>query len=464
MKDIIIIGAGPGGYEAAIRGAQLGASVCLIESDAVGGTCLNRGCIPTKALYRNAEIINNIKHADDFGVELGPYSLNLDKIRNRKIQIIDELVGGIHQLIDAHQIELIKGTGKLVDAHTVAVETESGVIQIQGKNIIIATGSVPSSVPIPGADHPEIYTSNEMLELRDIPEKLVVIGGGVVGVEFASIYNALGSRVTLMARSQILPFLDADVYKRLGMSMKKAGVTLETGISYKAIEKTDTGFTVVIEDKKGERRYEADKVLLATGRSPVMANLGLEKLGIETTRKGITVNKHFQTNVPNIYAIGDVNGLWMLAHVASHQGIDVVERLMGLTPEINHDIVPNCVFSFPEVSSVGQTETALKEAGIPYESNKFMFAANGKALSLGEGDGFVKVIESAGKIVGVHILGPHASDLIHEATLIVKMGLTVKDVATTIHAHPTLSEAFVEATLGLHNEAIHMLPKKKRRE
>lgn len=464
MKDIIIIGAGPGGYEAAIRGAQMGADVCLIERDEVGGTCLNRGCIPTKALFRNAEIIHTLHQADDFGIELEGFKINLDKIRSRKEGVVRDLVGGIHQLLEANGVQLIKGQATFLDANTVKVVTADGEELIQAKHIIIATGSNPIQIPIPGADHPGILTSNEMLALKEIPKRLLVVGGGVVGIEFAGIYRMFGSEVTVIdAAPNILPFLDSDLTKRLAMSLKKMGIAIETKVGVKAITEVDGVFTVTAEDKKGEKTYEADAVLMSVGRSPNIAGLGLDTVGIAYDRKGITADDTFKTNVDNIYAIGDVNGKWMLAHVASHQGIDVIERIMGHTPTIDHSVVPSCVFTFPEVSSVGLTEMQLEEQGITYNSSKFMFAANGKALSLGEGEGFVKVLEADGKIVGVHILGPHASDLIHEAALVISKGMTVKDVAGTIHAHPTLSEAFVEATLGLHNEAIHMVPKKVRK-
>lgn len=465
MKEIIIIGAGPGGYESAIRAAQLGAKVYLVERDEVGGTCLNRGCIPTKALYRNAEIIHTLHQADAFGIEMDHFNINLDKIRARKSQVVSDLVGGIQQLLDANGVELVRGVARFEDKNTVVVTTSEGERTLKADYIIIATGSKPIQIPIPGADHPGIYTSNEMLELKDIPKRLLVVGGGVVGIEFAGIYRMFGSEVTVIDFApNILPFLDSDLTKRLAMSLKKMGIQIETKVAVKAISETDGVFTVTAEDKKGEKTYEADAVLMSVGRAPNIQGLDLEAVGVAFDRKGITVDEQFRTNIENIYAIGDVNGKWMLAHVASHQGIEVVERLLGHEPHIDQSVVPSCVFTFPEVASVGVTETELEEKGVEYNSSKFMFAANGKALSLGEGEGFVKVLEVDGKIAGVHILGPHASDLIHEAALAVSKGMTVGDIAGVIHAHPTLAEAFVEATLGLHNAAIHMVPKKPRKK
>lgn len=465
MKDIIIIGGGPGGYEAAIRGAQLGASVCLIERDEMGGTCLNRGCIPTKALYRNAEIIETLKHADDFGIEMGAFTLNIEKIQSRKDGVVKTLVDGISQLLDANKVEVIKGNGVIKDGQTVEVQTPEGPLSVKGKHIIIATGSKPASIPVPGADLPGILTSNEMLAFKEIPESLLIIGGGVVGIEFAGIFNAFGSKVTVIdALDQIISFADQDITKRLTQILKRKGIDIFTKLMVKGIETTETGgYRILADGKKGQVVFEGDKLLMAAGRVPNYQQLGLDDAGILYTKKGITVNENFQTNIPTVYAIGDVNGLWMLAHVASHHGIHAVEHIMGHHSNIKHQVVPSCVFVSPEVATVGLTEEQVEATGKPYEANKFMFAANGKALALGESEGLVKVIECEGRIVGVHIMGPHASDLIHEAALAINQGLGVEEIAGTIHAHPTLAEAFVEAVLGLHNQAIHQVPKKVRK-
>lgn len=461
MKDIIIIGGGPGGYEAAIRGAQLGAKVLLIEKDVIGGTCLNRGCIPTKALYRNAEILNHVKEADLYGIEIPSYSLNVDKIQARKNEVVTNLVTGIEHLIKLNKIEYINGFGELLDSNTVKVTTKNETKEYKTKNIIIATGSIVSRPPIEGADLPGIFTSDELLEFEEIPKRLTVIGAGVVGVEFANIFNSFGSEVTLMLRgNQIVKTEDKEVSKRLASFFKKSGIKIINKIQYKKIEKVNNEYIITIEGKKGEQSIKADKILLAAGRKPNLSNIGLDVAGIDYTKNGISVDNEFRTNIKNIYAIGDVNGILMLAHVASHQGIATVERVMKKIPTINQNLVPNCIFTFPEVASIGKNEENLKEENIEYKTNKFNFLANGKALALGEGDGFVKVIEVDNKIVGVHILGPHASDLIHEAAIILNQGLGVREVANTIHAHPTLSEAFVEAVLGLHDEAIHQAPSK----
>ncbi len=460
MKDIVIIGGGPGGYETAIRAAKLGANVTLIEKELLGGTCLNRGCIPTKALYRNAEILNNIKEADKFGINLNGYSLNISKIQSRKQEIVDKLVSGIEVLIKGNKIEYFNGFGSMVDQNTVLVKMGEKTVEIKTKYIIIATGSKPSTIPVEGSDIEGIYTSKEILEFKEIPKRLTIIGAGVIGVEFANIFNSFGTEVTLMLRSKnIIKTEDVEISKRLASIFKKKGISILNKVEYKKIEKRNGEYVVTYKDKKGVKEIAGDKLLISAGRSPVLNDIGLDDLGIEYTRKGITVDNEFKTNIDNIYAIGDVNGKLMLAHVAAHQGIEVVERLMGKEPKINQNLVPNCIFVFPEVSSIGKREEELKEASIEYNKNKFLFAANGKALTLGEGDGFIKVLEVDNKIVGVHILGPHASDLIHEAAIVINNNLGVEDVARTIHAHPTLSETFVEAVLGLHNEAIHQIKK-----
>jgi dihydrolipoamide dehydrogenase len=457
-KDIIVLGGGPGGYVAAIRAAQLGANVCLVEKDRVGGTCLNRGCIPTKALWRNAEILNTLKHIKEFGIEVEGYSINVEEVQSRKQKIVDQLVGGIEQLLKANKVEVLDGTASLKDKNTVTVALADGSTrEITAKNIIIATGSKTALPPIEGADLEGVLTSDDLLNFREIPKRLAIIGGGVIATEFAGIFAAMGSAVTLVNRSQILKRVDSDIVKRFSASVKKKGIEIISECSSMKIEKRDNLFYIVYENKKGKAEVEADALLVATGRDPVVEGLNLEALGIEFSKKGIKVDSHYQTNIEGIYAIGDVNGKIMLAHAASHQGIYVAERIMGIEGS-NHGPVPDCIFVFPEIASVGLTEDEAKEKGLNYTVSKFMFGANGKALSLGEGEGFVKVIANGQEeIIGVHIMGPHASDLIHEGTLAISAKLKIDDIKNTIHAHPTLAEAFHEAVCGLKGEAIHMV-------
>ncbi|MDF2533779.1 MAG: dihydrolipoyl dehydrogenase [Clostridia bacterium] len=461
-KDIIVIGGGPGGYVAAIRAAHLGAKVCIIERDRVGGTCLNRGCIPTKALWRNAEILNTLKDIKEFGIEIDGYSINVEEVQNRKQKIVDQLVSGIEKLLDANKVEVINGTASLKDKNTVVLTLSDGSSkELTAKSIIIATGSKTTVPPIEGADLEGILTSDEILNFKEIPKRLTVIGGGVIAMEFAGIFAAMGSAVTVVNRSSILKRVDSDIVKRFIVSAKKKGINIITDCKMDKIEKRNGLFYLLGDNKKGNFEIEAEALLVATGRDPVLEGINLEGLSIEFSKRGIKVDSNYETNIKGVYAIGDVNGKVMLAHAASHQGIAVAERIMGIESS-SHSPVPDCIFVFPEISSVGMTEDEAKEQGIIYSASKFLFGANGKALSLGEGEGFVKVLSNEQEeIIGVHIMGPHASDLIHEGTLAVSTKLKIDDIKNTIHAHPTLSEAFHEAVCGLKGEAIHMIQPRK---
>lgn len=467
MQKIAIIGAGPAGYVAAIRGAQLGAEIYLIENRQVGGTCLNRGCIPTKTYFRNAEIMSNIKRSEEFGISVGSVSMDGRALQTRKNQVVDSLVKGIEQLIGSYDnIKMLNGSASLVSNQEVKVDLEDGSSQlIEVDHIIIATGSKPQMTETKGVDLEGVITSDELLDLEEIPETLIVVGGGVIGLEFASIYQELGSNVILLA-SRILKDADKEISRRLVPSLKKQGIETYVDIRAREITKEDGRLKVVAKYKEKDEEIEVvgDYVLIASGRGPVIEGLNLEGLGVVYNEKGIVVNSDFQTSVDKIYAIGDVNGGVQLAHVASAQAVYLMEKLHGLTPEINLEVYPNCVFTMTEVAHVGYTEEELKERKIPYTASKFMFAANGKALSLGEGDGLIKVLAGEDKkILGVHILGPHANDLIGEGTLAMANQLNIDQIGKTIHAHPTLSEAFLEATLGLENKAIHIAPARKRR-
>ncbi len=465
MKDIIIIGGGPGGYVAAIRGARLGANVCLIEMDRVGGTCLNRGCIPTKALYKNAEILNTLGKMDDYGISIKEYALDVPQVQERKQKIVDQLVGGVHQLLEGNHVEIIKGKGIIKDAHKVVVEKEDGSIEeIEGKHLIIATGSVPDTLPIEGIREEGVWNTNDILEFDKLPEKLTIIGGGVVGMEFASIFNGFGSEVSVLEYlPRVLSQVDTAISKRFKSMAKKKGIDITTQAEVTKIVKTDDGLDVHFTCKNKEKVICADKVLVAAGRKANIAGLDLDGLGIVHDKKGIKVNEDYETSLKGIYAIGDVNGKSMLAHVASHQGIHVVEHIMGMHHE-EEKVVPSCIFVFPEIAYVGMTEDEAKEQEIPIKVGKFMFSANGKAMTLGEEEGFVKIIahEETHKILGMHILGPHASDLIHEGIVAISNGLKVEDIIETIHAHPTLAEAIHEAALDVLDKGIHSMPRRKK--
>lgn len=466
-KHLIVIGGGPGGYTAAIRAAQLGAKVSLIEKDLVGGTCLNRGCIPTKTLYRTAELVSHFKHASTFAIQAsGDMTVDPVALKGRCDEVSTQLRTGIEQLIRANAIDYYSGTAALTGTNSVAVALTDGTqTQIEGDVIILATGSVPTVLPIPGADLDGVITSDDLLKMDYLPKSMAIVGGGVIGVEFATIYNAFGTEVQIVeVFPNLLNTLDADIAKRFTASVKRRGITPHTAVMVEKIEKTEDGLlTVHMNGKKGPLSIQAEKVLLATGRKPYTEGLGLSELGIEHTPKGIVVKNTYQTNVPNIYAIGDVTGGIMLAHWAAHQGITAVEHAMDAHPHLEPPAIPGCIFTFPEVATVGMTEEEAKTAfDGQHQTSKFMFGANGKALSLGESEGFVKVVANAeGVIVGLHIMGPHASDLVHEGVIAIEKKMTAADFKPLVHAHPTLSESVYEAILGLDNEAIHMAPSKK---
>lgn len=470
VKNIAVIGAGPGGYVAAIRGAQLGANIYLIESgkQGIGGTCLNRGCIPTKTYFRNAEIMSTIKNSEEFGITVDGFHLDGKALQERKNKVVNQLKGGIESLIKSYDnIELISGKASIKDKNTIMVQCDNGEErEISVDNIVIATGSEPTMTETKGVDLEGVITSDDLLDMEEIPETLIVVGAGVIGVEFASIYNGLGSNVILLA-SRMLKNADMEVRKRITPYLKRQGIDVYMDIRAKEIIKEGDKLRVVAKYKTKDKEVEVvgDKVLIASGRGAVVEGLNLDGVGIEYTHKGIHVNDDFETNVEGIYAIGDVNDVGIqLAHVASSQGVYVMEKLMGIKPEINLDVYPNCVFCLPEVAHVGLTEEEAKEKGIEFKSSKFLFGANGKALTLGETDGFIKVLaDENNKIIGVHIIGPHANDLIHEGALAIANELNVEHIAKTIHAHPTLSEAFQEAALGLNDQAIHMAKPRKRR-
>ena len=465
-KTIAVIGAGPAGYVAAIRGAQLGADIILIENREVGGTCLNRGCIPTKSYFKNAEVMSNLKKASEFGITVGQFKMDGKALQERKNNIVTTLVGGIEKLISSYKnISFINGTATIKDKNTVSVEIDGELKDFSVDNIVIATGSKPQMTETKGVELEGVITSDELLEMEEIPETLIVVGGGVIGLEFASIYQELGSQVILLA-SRILKDADKEISRRLTPILKKQGIETYVDIRAKEIVQVGKKLKVIAKYKEKDEEIEVigDKVLIASGRGPVMDALNLDGVGIKYDGKGIIVNEEFETNISGVYAIGDVNRGVQLAHVASAQGVYLMEKLMGHEPEVVLDVYPNCVFTMTEVAHVGYTEEELKEKGIPYTSSKFMFGANGKALTLGEGEGIVKVLAGEDKkVLGVHILGPHANDLIAEGTLAIANGMDINGIMKTIHAHPTLSEAFYEAVLGLDNQAIHIAPARKRK-
>lgn len=449
--DLIIIGAGPGGYETAVRAAKAGLQVVIVERQHLGGTCLNAGCIPTKCLCHSAEELDTVRSLGaDSAIDMPQY---FQTAVQRKGEVVEKLKSGVAALMKTPGITLVEGEARFTDSHTMAVDTTSdgqcATRAFTAPNIIIATGSTTKFLPIPGAHAEGVVTSTELLNLPALPHRLCIIGGGVIGLEFAAIFRSFGSEVTVIEYcKEILPNFDRDIAKRLRTSLKKRGIDFHTGAAAKEIRELDgSGLTVDFEEKGKTQSAEADIVLMAVGRAANLDSLNLAEVGIEATPRGITVDEHMQTSVPGIYAIGDVNGLCQLAHAASAQGKVALAHILKPEAEAcDIRIIPSAVFTVPEVAMVGQTEEQLTEAGIAYQSHKAFYRANGKALSMDAEDGLVKLLtDSDGHILGCHILGAHASDLIHEATLAMRLGATIHDIGDTVHAHPSLSEILLAA-------------------
>jgi dihydrolipoamide dehydrogenase len=415
-KDIVILGGGPGGYVAAIHAAHLGAEVAVIEKDRLGGTCLNRGCIPTKALVRSVDILREAERADEFGIAIGSIKADLPQIMARKRKVVDKW------------------------------------------KIIIATGSESAPLPVNGLDLPGVLTTDDILELEELPESLVVIGGSHVGVEFASIFSALGTKTTIVKRRPLLlEPVDEEIGRRFAQTLSRQGIEVIIGAAVKAIRKEGPLLRVVWDTPEGEQGVEAKVVLMATGRRPYSDGLGLSELGVKLDGAAIEVNERLETNIDDVYAIGDVLGKRMLAHVASYEGEIAAENALGRRRQADYRAVPTCIFTHPEIAGVGITEKEAKDGSIPHKVSKFPFLACGRAVAMGETAGIVKMIchADSDKILGVHIMGPHAGDLIAEGTLAVQLGATARDVAHTIHAHPTLPEAFHETAMAQLEGSIH---------
>jgi dihydrolipoamide dehydrogenase len=454
QKDVVVIGGGPGGYVAAIHAAHLGAEVALIEKDRLGGTCLNRGCIPTKALVRSAEIFLEAKRADEFGVEIGSVKANLPQIMARKRKVVDALVSGVEQLIKANKVSLHCGIGKLVSPRLAKVNTT----EIAAKKIIVATGSESALLPVDGLDLPGVLTTDDILDLEELPESLVVIGGSHVGVEFASIFNALGTKVTIVKRRPLLlKHIDEEIGRRFAQLLSRQGIRVITGAAVKAVVRDKSLLRVVWDTPEGEEGVNGQIVLMATGRRPYSEEVGCSELGLKMEEGAISVNEYLETNKEGVYAIGDVLGKHMLAHVASYEGEVAIENALGRRRQADYRAVPTCIFTYPEIAGVGITEQDAKNSSAPHKVSKFPFTACGRAVAMGETMGMVKMICHAGdgKVLGVHIMGPHAGDLIAEGALAIQLGATARDLTHTIHAHPTLPEATHETAMGLVDGAIH---------
>ena len=461
---IIIIGAGPGGYETALLAAKRGVEVILVEAGPVGGTCLNEGCIPTKAFCKNAEVLDGLREAASFGVTGLSYGFEFKTVVDRKNSVVEQLRGGVEGLLGHKLITLVHGKASFKDAHTVIVipsEAEGTPQEYSADYIIIATGSVSASLPIPGADLPGILTSMEILDIEEVPQSLCVIGGGVIGLEFASIFRSFGSEVTVLEYCKdILPRFDTDLAKRLKQSLGKRGIDIQTQAQVTSISESEGRYTVSFTRKGKEDAVVADKVLMAVGRRANLDSMNYAEIGLECTRRGIAVNDKMQTNLPHVYAIGDINGLMMLAHAATFQGIVALDHIMGVENQIDLSVMPAAVFTSPEAASVGLTEDECKDKGIPVKCLKSFFRANGKAVTMGETDGFCKVVVSAepkegedspyeaGRILGCHLFGPHASDIVQEACALITRKATLEEFQSIIHTHPTLTEVLQSAIHG----------------
>ncbi len=457
---ITIIGAGPGGYVAAIRAAQMGAEVTIVENTEVGGTCLNRGCIPTKTLIASAETLERVRRSEDFGITVsGDIGYNLTKIQERKDKTVSLQVKGIRGLFKSWGVTLIEGFGYFLAHDTVNVELKDGTTRdLKSDKIIIATGSRPARLPGLPFDGKSVITSDEAILLKKIPKSMLIVGAGVIGSEFAFIYRMLGAEVSIVEMMpRALVTEDEDMAAIIEREFKKSGIKLLTNVKVENIRKDAAGLTIT--KLSNGKEIQAETVLISIGRSMNSGNLGLDKVGVETGKRDeVIVNDRMETTAPGIYAVGDVTGKMLLAHVASHQGLVSVENALGNSDSIDYTVVPSGVFTMPEIGSVGLREHEARDQGIKYRIGRFPYRALGKAHAMGEITGMVKVIsdEASDKILGVHICGAHATDMVHEGALAIRTGTTAKKLGHMIHAHPTLAEAVLEAAEDVHGLAIHV--------
>jgi len=459
---IAIIGGGPGGYTAAIRAAQLNAEVTLIEKEMVGGTCLNKGCIPTKVLLHTSGVYQAAKNFESIGIKVTGTKLDWGEVQRRKTEVVNKQVKGVENLLINNNVKKISGEGSFINKNQIKVKESDGSQTIVDFDYgIIATGSKPVVIPIPGIDLPGVITSDEALNLTEIPKSMVIIGGGVIGSEFAEVFSAVGCKVTIVEMlPNIVANMDRDIVSTLVFKFENSGVEIYTDTKVVSISRTEEGLAVNTESAGKSRTFSAEKVLLAIGRKPVTDNLKLENAGVLTNKGTVAVNKNMQTNVSNIYAIGDARGGVMLAHAASSEGIAAVESIMGMKPNIDFNTIPYCVYTKPELAGVGLTEDQARDKGYDVKVGLFPMSINGKAMIEDEQQGLVKYItdNATGEVLGLHISGPGATELIVEGVLAVRLEATIEEITSTIHAHPTVAEALHEAAHAVHNKAIH-LPK-----
>lgn len=454
--DVVVVGTGPGGYVAAIRCAQLGLSVATVEDDRPGGVCLNWGCIPTKALLRNAEVVHLVNRAEAFGVQVGEVRADYASAIQRSRSVSDRMAKGVEFLFRKNKIRLFPGRGRLASATRVEVAGASGTETLEARAVILATGSAPKSLPGVAIDEERVISSTGALRQERRPASLIVIGAGAVGVEFADVYSAYGTEVTVLeALPRIVPFEDEEVSAQLARSLGRRSIRIHTGVMVRSVARSAAG---VVVETDGER-FEAEQVLMAVGRTARVQGIGLEELGVAVERGFVKVSRRMETSVRGVYAIGDMAGPPLLAHKASHEGIVAAEAIAGRDPApLDYANVPSCTYCRPQVASIGLTEARARENGREVVVGKFPFTASGKAVALGDTDGFVKVVadKATGEILGAHIVGPEATEIIHEFAVGRTLEATLEEMIHTIHAHPTLSEAALEATLAALGRAIHI--------
>jgi dihydrolipoamide dehydrogenase len=461
--DLIVIGGGPGGYVAAIRAAQLGMSAAVVEADKLGGVCLNIGCIPTKSLLTSALLVNEVKKADQHGITTGDLSVDLGPAQERSRRVADQLNRGVGMLFKKNKVTHLEGWGRLAGDGKVTVESEEGTETYSAPHILIATGSRPRSLPFLEIDGEKIWSSDHALFQKDAPGTLAIVGAGAIGMEFADIFEAYGSEITIIeALDRVLPVEDKDISAQMEKAYKKRGMTIHTGARLESAEPGDEGVTLKFKDKDGEEQtLTVDRVLSAVGRVPNTEDVGLEEAGVELSEKGgfIEVDEWMRTSVEGVYAVGDCAGGALLAHKASHEGIACVEKIAGEAHgPVDYGNIPNCTYCHPEVASVGLTEEQAREAGHDIQVGKFPWVGNGRALAHGDSDGFIKVIRDKkySEILGAHIIGPHATELIGEFVVGRHLETTAEEMEKAVHPHPTLSEAVAEAALASLGRAIHI--------
>ncbi|WP_411273792.1 dihydrolipoyl dehydrogenase [Daejeonella sp.] len=459
--DIIIIGSGPGGYVAAIRASQLGLKVAIVERESLGGICLNWGCIPTKALLKSANVFEYITHAADYGIKVQGSEVEFDSIIKRSRGIADGMSKGVQFLMKKNKIEVIMGVGKLKKDKKVEVKGADGAtVEYTAKNIILATGGRSRELPNLTQDGKKVIGYRQAMSLPEQPKSMVVVGSGAIGVEFAYFYNAIGTKVTIVEYlDNIVPVEDEDVSKQLLRSLKKSGISIMTGANVESVDASGKTCKVQVKSAAGTETLECDIVLSAVGVTPNIENIGLEEVGVKVDKGRITVDDFYKTNIDGVYAIGDIVKGQALAHVASAEGIICVEKIAGHHPEpLNYNNIPGCTYCSPEIASVGYTEKAAKEAGYEVKVGKFPFSASGKASAAGAKDGFVKVIFDAkyGEFLGAHMIGANVTEMIAEVVVARKLETTGMDIVKTVHPHPTMSEAIMEAAADAYGEVIHL--------